>query len=132
MGWAIIFSLIRSFASLYLPAKINRRASGKALKASRLLGSYGPPAYSVSSFIWSLSFVTPPKTIAPRRPLPTGRASVQCVAGFSYQSTRGCEGALASSGSFVQLDFAGKANGIATPATAVRLRNLLREILRFI
>src|SRR6266566_938322 len=33
----------------------------------------------------------PPKTIAPRRPLPMGSASIHWVAGFSYQRVRSLE-----------------------------------------
>src|SRR5437588_57644 len=35
------------------------------------------------------SWVTPPKIIAPMRPLPTGNASVQIAAGFLYQRVSG-------------------------------------------
>ena len=51
-----------------------RLTSGRASLASGLTGSYGPPAQSVSSLSCSRSFTTPPNTMAPRRPFPTGSA----------------------------------------------------------
>src|SRR5437899_10928272 len=38
----------------------------------------------------------PPKTIAPRRPLPMGSASIHWVAGFSYQRVRSLEAGVRS------------------------------------
>ena len=40
---------------------------------------------------WSVSDATPPQTIAPRRPLPMGRASVQCLAGPKNLTLSGSE-----------------------------------------
>jgi hypothetical protein len=47
------------------------------------------PDQSVSSLSCSRSLATPPKTMAPRRPLPTGNASTHWAAGWRYQSLRG-------------------------------------------
>src|SRR5438128_2591879 len=41
------------------------------------------------------SSASPPKTIAPSRPLPTGRASTHWVAGRRYQRLNGSSGAVA-------------------------------------
>src|SRR5204863_6014311 len=56
-------------------------------RAAGLSASWGPPVHRLSSFSCQRSSPTPPNTIAPRRPFPIGRASIQRVAGFSYQST---------------------------------------------
>ncbi len=56
------------------PAKRYARICGRASWAPFTTGSYGPPDQSVSSFSWMRSRSMPPKTMAPRRPLPTGRA----------------------------------------------------------
>ncbi len=61
-------------ASVYLLSASRRRTSGSASFASGLTGSYGRPAHSVSSFSCSRSWTMPPNTMAPSRPLPTGRA----------------------------------------------------------
>src|SRR5688572_20209013 len=68
------FSLTRLAASRYRPSVSRRLTSGSAARASGFTGSYGRPAHSVSSLSCSRSCTTPPNTIAPRRPLPTGSA----------------------------------------------------------
>src|SRR6266508_1429795 len=54
--------------------------------ARELFQSLGAPDHSVSWLSWSRSLTTPPKSIAPKRPLPIGRASTHCSAGWRYQS----------------------------------------------
>src|SRR5690606_28820689 len=51
-------------------------------------GSYGPPAYRVSSLSWIRSYLAPPQTMAPSAPLPSGSASTHWVAGRGYQRRR--------------------------------------------
>ena len=80
-------------ASGYLRSASRRRTSGSASFASGFTGSYGRPAHNVSSFSCSRSWTTPPNTIAPIRPLPTGRARTHSA----VPAWRLCRGA--SSGS---------------------------------
>ncbi len=60
------------------------RTCGRISFAPGLFQFRGPPDQSVASLSWRRSFVTPPKIIAPSRPLPTGSASVQRLAGSAY------------------------------------------------
>ena len=77
--------LIRSSASFSLPSKISPRTSVRYCNEVRLLLSCGPPLQNVSSFNCISSVSVPPKTIAPMRELPSGKASSQHDAGESYQ-----------------------------------------------
>ena len=52
--------------------------------------SLGAPDQTVDSLSASRSRSTPPNTMAPRRPLPTGSASSQRVEGVRYQSDSAC------------------------------------------
>ena len=66
------------------------RIVGRTALALGLFQSLGPPDQSVSSFSASRSEPTPPKTIAPSRPLPIGRAWLsQFFAGWAYHSLSG-------------------------------------------
>src|ERR1039457_3361334 len=86
----------RASASFGFPAKRRRRTSGIAAAPAGVLRSRFSPAQIVYSLSWMGSEGTPPKTIAPRRPLPMGRASVQAVAGWRYQRTSGLLGDAAA------------------------------------
>ena len=68
---------------------MRRLTRGSASRAAACDGSYGPPAHSVSSFSCRRSCSMPPNTMAPSRPLPTGRASTHCAAGWRYQRVSG-------------------------------------------
>jgi hypothetical protein len=87
-GMAMIVRSASSSASLGLPAKSNRRTSARFRPPSGLLRSRFSPAQIVSSFSWTRSTGTPPKTIAARRPLPMGKASFQFAAGCRYHNLR--------------------------------------------
>ena len=58
--------------------------------ASGLSHSFGCPDQSDSSLSWNRSSGSPPKIIAPSRPLPMGSASTQWLAGAVYQRTDDC------------------------------------------
>src|SRR6185437_8568835 len=64
------------------------RTRSRCNLASVFACEYGPPVQSVSSLSCRRSRGTPPKTIAPSRPLPIGSASVHSRAAASYQSFR--------------------------------------------
>ena len=110
-----------------------RLTSGSASFASGFTGSYGRPAQSVSSLSCRRSCTTPPKTIAPSRPLPTGSArthsasaprplgrdagSGRSAAGCRYQRLSGDDGGGASP---VKLVEAGVCGPAASSTAAVR------------
>lgn len=78
--------MLRSTAAAlaHLPSNSRRRTSGRYLGASGVgSGLTGPPPHSVSSLRLSVSSPTPPYTITPMLPLPSGRASSKRVAGLS-------------------------------------------------
>ena len=60
------------------------------VKALGLSVKLGWPAQMVSSFSCTRSTAGLPNTMPPRRPLPTGRAWVQVMAGRSYHSVCPC------------------------------------------
>src|SRR5699024_1214200 len=75
-----------SWASACCPSKISWRTLGRACRAAGLSLRYGLPAQTVFSFSWMRSRPGFPYTIAPSRPLPTGRARTHSSpAGSSYQ-----------------------------------------------
>src|SRR6185503_5885012 len=86
------FWLTSVAASRYIPAASSRLTSGSASRASGFTGSYGRPDHSVSSLSCSRSCTTPPNTMAPRRPLPTGSAPTHSLAGARYQRVSGESG----------------------------------------
>ncbi len=77
--------LARSAASLLFPANRRRRTSGRLSRAFGLSALSGAPSQRESMLSWMRSSATPPKIIAPRRPLPRARASVHSRAGWRYQ-----------------------------------------------
>ena len=85
--------------------------SGNVWSASGLVASHGPPAQTVSSLSWMRSRSTPPKTIAPSRPFPTGRPSTHLSAGCRNQSVSAPLGAGASPVSATR-ETAGSAGGL--------------------
>jgi hypothetical protein len=85
-GRAITCASMSFCASAYWPANTSSRTLGRAARASGLTGSYGPPEKKLSSLSCRRSLAMPPKTMAPSRPLPTGRAWTHSSAGRGYQS----------------------------------------------
>ena len=83
-------------ASVYFSWRRRRRISGRTAFAAGLFQSLRKPDQRVSSLSWSRSESTPPKTMAPRRPFPTGRASVHSLADCLYQRARLLTGAGAA------------------------------------
>ena len=75
-------------ASAYFPPNNIWRISGKTSSARGLSASCGAPDQRESSLSWMRSVVTPPKTMAPRRPLPMGVASFQFFAGCLCQTVK--------------------------------------------
>src|SRR3954452_24713347 len=65
------------------------RIWGRTSFAWGLFQSLGPPDQSVFSLSWSRSDRGSPKTIAPRRPFPTGSASTHSRAGWAYDKVQG-------------------------------------------
>src|SRR5512143_100115 len=90
------FALMSVAASRYLASLTNCRTCGSASLASGFTGLYGPPAQRVPSLSCNRSWLAPPNTIALKRPLPTGSASVHRAAGLSYQSRLGLTAAGAA------------------------------------
>ena len=80
----------RFCASRYLPSAMRLRTRGSAPLALGLSVKLGWPAQMVSSFSCTRSTAGLPNTMPPRRPLPTGRAWVQVMAGRSYHSVCPC------------------------------------------
>ena len=98
-------------ASATLPACSSRRTSGTAPAAAGLTRFIFCPAQTESSLSCSRSSRTPPKTIAPSRPLPMGSASFQRAAGVRYRQ-QDC--ACGAAGTFC--------GGWAEPSTLTRRR----------
>ena len=78
------------------PRRRPRAASAASSSRRGCSSRLGPPDHSVSSLRASRSWRGSPNTIAPSRPLPTGSASTQAAAGFSYQRRRGASAGAAS------------------------------------
>jgi hypothetical protein len=70
----------------------------EAFEGLGVVGIHGAPSQRVSMLSWMRSSATPPKIIAPRRPLPSGRASVHSRAGLRYQRSFSPTGSLGHAG----------------------------------
>ena len=76
-------------ASSTLPCSESSRAARKLAAAAGALRSSAFPSHTLASLSCSRSRSTPPNTIAPIRPFPTGSASVHATAGAAYHRSGG-------------------------------------------
>src|SRR6266545_155841 len=124
LGVAMIALSASASASAALPSASRRRTSLTAAGPAGFIRSRFSPAQTVSSLSWRCSSATPPKTIAPRRPLPIGSASFQFAAGCVYQSRKSWVGVGCSIAARSDSDSA------RTAATAMKRRRFIAAFYR--